>query len=323
MVCSYVIRTEPGWTSLRVFKCKAGYLSSVSAILLLLRAQLALVNLRSNFTLYLRLRLRRYVMATSGAPPSTSGISNAQLETLMATMRQGIKDELAVMKRELSSEREAADEKLVKKIKLEKAPTFRKKGHEKQFRHNEEVRLKLSEARSALDERPAAVERAKQLLEEGEKIINERQKHIRIADRSDNGWATVEEYVEDELADNEDDEKRLLRADARAGKKLRPAQKIGRGSARKSFPRRGWNFQGPRNSAFLPGSLATVASQFIPTANVYQAAGPVPQQSFSKNPAQVGVSPLTFGPCFECGMPGHYRRYYPKLLNKAPGATSK
>ena len=43
MVCSYVIRTEPGWTSLRVFKCKAGYLSSVSAILLL-RAQLALVN---------------------------------------------------------------------------------------------------------------------------------------------------------------------------------------------------------------------------------------------------------------------------------------
>ena len=35
MVCSYVIRTEPGWTSLRVFKCKAGYLSSVSAILLL------------------------------------------------------------------------------------------------------------------------------------------------------------------------------------------------------------------------------------------------------------------------------------------------
>ena len=43
MVCSYVIRTEPGWTSLRVFKCRAGYLSLVSAILLL-RAQLALVN---------------------------------------------------------------------------------------------------------------------------------------------------------------------------------------------------------------------------------------------------------------------------------------
>ena len=262
-------------------------------------------------------------MAAPGAPPSSSGITDAQLETLMATMRQGMKDELAVMKRELSTEREAANEKLVKKLKLEKAPTFRKKGHEKQFRHNEEVRLKFSEARSALDERPAAVEKAKQLLEEGEKIINERQKHIRIADRSDNGWATVEEYVEDELAENEDDEKRLLRADARAGRKLKSAQKAGRGSARKFFPRRSWYFQGPRNSAFIAGGLASGASQFTPAANAYPAAVAALQQNLSKNQALFGVGPSTVGLCFECGMPGHYRRFCPKLMNKAPGAASK
>ena len=34
------------------------------------------------------------------------------------------------MKPELSAEREAADEKLVKKLKPEKAPVFREKGHE-------------------------------------------------------------------------------------------------------------------------------------------------------------------------------------------------
>ena len=114
-------------------------------------------------------------MATgNGAPPSSSGISDAQMATLMVAMQQGMKDELAVMKRELSTEREAANEKLVKKIKLEKIPSFGKKGHEKQFHHNEEVRLKLSEARSALDEQRVAVEKAKQLLEEGEKLINER-----------------------------------------------------------------------------------------------------------------------------------------------------
>ena len=102
-----------------------------------------------------------------------------------------------------------------------------------------------------MDERPAAVEKAKQLLEEGEKIINERQKHIRIANRSDNGWAMVEEYVEDELADNEDDEKRLLWADAHAGKKLKSTQRGSRGSAKKILPKRSqWNFQGPRNSVF-------------------------------------------------------------------------
>ena len=77
------------------------------------------------------------------------------------------------------------------------------------------MRLKLVEARSVLDERRVAVEKAKQLLEEGEKI-NKRQKH-KIADRSNNGWATVEEYIEDELADNEDDEKQ---GDAHAGKKI-------------------------------------------------------------------------------------------------------
>ena len=40
---------------------------------------------------------------------------------------------MVTLKRELSAERETADEKLVKKLKLEKAPTFRKKGHEKQY----------------------------------------------------------------------------------------------------------------------------------------------------------------------------------------------
>ena len=263
-------------------------------------------------------------MATgTGAPPSSSGISDAQMATLMAAMRQGMKDELAVMKRELSTEREAANEKLVMKIKLEKIPSFRKKGHEKQFRHNEEVRLKLSEARSTLDEQPVAVEKAKQLLEEGEKLINERQKHIRIVDRSDNGRATVEEYVEDELADNEDDEKRLLRADARAGKKLNSAQIGGRGSARKNFPRRNpWSFQGPRN---IPGGLAAGASQFIPQPanNMYSAVAASPQHGFNRNQAQAGVNPSAIGPCFERGMPGHYRKYCPKLVGKLPGGVSK
>ena len=86
-----------------------------------------------------------------------------------------------------------------------------------------------------MDERRVAVEKAKQLLEEGEKI-NECQKH-KIADRSNNGWATIEEYVEGELADNEDDEKQ---GDAHAGKKLKSAQSGGRGTVKaKIFPKHG------------------------------------------------------------------------------------
>ena len=100
-------------------------------------------------------------------------------------MWQDIKDEIITLKRELSAEREAADEKPVKKIKLEKASTF-KKGHEKQYGHIEEVHLKLPDTHSVLCEHPPAVEKAKTLLEEGEKLILERQKHIKIADWSDN-----------------------------------------------------------------------------------------------------------------------------------------
>ena len=44
-----------------------------------------------------------------------------------------------------------------------------------------------------------------------------------MADRSEHGWATVEEYLEDELAENSDDEKRMQKAEYRAGRKLKAA----------------------------------------------------------------------------------------------------
>ena len=91
---------------------------------------------------------------------------------------------------------------------------FKKPGHERQFK---EVRDKLDSADAALAQRPPAVEKARTLLQEGQKIIDTRQKLNKIADRSEHGWATVKEYKEDELAENSDDEKRLFRAEPRAG----------------------------------------------------------------------------------------------------------
>ena len=70
---------------------------------------------------------------------------------------------------------------------------------------------------------PPAVEKAKTLLEEGAKLVSEKQKLIRTADMSEHGWATIEEYLEDELAENSDDEKRMQKAEYRAGRKLKAA----------------------------------------------------------------------------------------------------
>ena len=79
----------------------------------------------------------------------------------------------------------------------------------------------MEDASWTLQQTLPAVEKAKTSLAEG---TASRQKHIRIADRSEFGWATVEEYVEDELAEGEDDEKRIQRADLRARKKFKSAK---------------------------------------------------------------------------------------------------
>ena len=51
--------------------------------------------------------------------------------------------------------------------------------------------------------------RAQQAIEKGKQLLVHRQKLIRIADRSELGWMVVDEYEEDELADDSGDEKRI------------------------------------------------------------------------------------------------------------------
>ena len=53
-------------------------------------------------------------------------------------------------------------------------------------------------------------------FEEGEKLLVERQKHILLADNSEFGWSTVEEYKQHDLADDSEDEKRIYSAERRA-----------------------------------------------------------------------------------------------------------
>ena len=89
---------------------------------------------------------------------------------------------------------------------------------------------KIEAAQKSLSSAPPAIETVKEALKEGEKLLKYCQKLIRIAGGSEYGWATVSEYEEDELADGSDDEKRLYRAELRAGKK----GKVGKAAKRKS-----------------------------------------------------------------------------------------
>ena len=63
-------------------------------------------------------------------------------------------------------------------------------------------------------------EKVKVALESGIEVISKRVKAIKLADKSEFGWATVDEYLSDELASDSDDEKRIYRAERRAKRKI-------------------------------------------------------------------------------------------------------
>ena len=100
---------------------------------------------------------------------------------------------------------------------------FKKKAHEEQARFNTQVQESVQEAHDALatiEDSPALL-RAQEALEKGARLLTERQKLIKIADRSANGWGVIAEYTADELADDSDDEKRLEKAEKAAEQKAR------------------------------------------------------------------------------------------------------
>ena len=253
--------------------------------------------------------------ATATLIMATGSTSNKALLAAIQGLEDRMNERMTSMKKELTQEREQADERLVKRMKLEKAPTFKKKSHEVQYTFNEEVKSKLDSVKAALQETPPAVEKAKTAVEEGEKLINERQKLIRIADRSEHGWATVEEYEEDELAEDSDDEKKLFKAEARAGRKLR--QKLAKGKGKKAFRKPGqgnwWNPYRWQPNASVPTVGVDVPRQ-------------APSASTSSTPSQGTSQPSLsqLGPCFLCGNMGHFKKSCPlwAQLRAQPGKNA-
>ena len=117
---------------------------------------------------------------------------------------------------------EVADDQLreIKKLRREEPKSFKREGNEIQYKFNLKLQDTLDEVKSHL-ESSAAVDKAKSSLSEGTSMLCERQKLILLADKSDFGWKTVEQYTQHELADNEEDGKKICRAEERAEKALK------------------------------------------------------------------------------------------------------
>ena len=188
---------------------------------------------------------------------------------------------MSAIKRALEVDREAAEQSLVKKQKLDPLPTFKKKSHEKQFLFNSAVENKLDACETALQETPSVIEKARKAMEEGKILTKKRQKLIKIADRSEYSWATVDEYVEDELAGGEEDERHLFRAEGRAKKRLSANEDKQKSIEKQPFRKE----SGPQPQTQNLSHLQYVAGKSASQRMQYGASVPAS-----------GI-----GPCFSCG----------------------
>ena len=95
------------------------------------------------------------------------------------------------------------------------ASEFKFKGNGKQFEFNAKLQSLLARIKANADD-PSQVNT---LVQEAEQFIRKRQKLIKIADRSKDGWLVVQEYESDDLTWNSEDEKRLKKEKNAAEKK--------------------------------------------------------------------------------------------------------
>ena len=98
----------------------------------------------------------------------------------------------------------------------------------------------------------------------------ERQKHNLLADASEYGWSTVEEYKQHDLADDSEDENCIYSAErpARTVMSSRKKKKKKKSSAmaatKRSSPLRGSVFSSSSQSQTQPYQPATADSGFLP-----------------------------------------------------------
>ena len=117
------------------------------------------------------------------------------------------------------SNSEAVEDQLreIKKIRREEPKSFKRKGNEVQYKFNAKIQDSIDEAKSYLESN--AVDKAKESLSTS--LLTERQKLILLADKSEFGWKTVQEYTQHELAEDDQGGKKIRRAEERAEKSLK------------------------------------------------------------------------------------------------------
>ncbi len=171
----------------------------------------------------------------------------------------------------------------------------------KQVRDNAKVELKFKGNRIQYEfnvDQLEKVEKAITKIEKGDSqgavvelkaVVSEfqtRNKHIKLADKSEHGWKVVDEYKSEKLADDSDDEKRIKNAIKSAAAKAKAKPKSQKGRA---HPYR-------RPAETHPNPERSSSFRRYNGVSRFQAPGP---------------STAANDYCFGCGKIGHWRRSCP------------
>ena len=150
-----------------------------------------------------------------------SGFSGEETVGLISRLLDSKLDKkFADFKRALE-QKELSTNSQIKKLKTEAkaSSSFQFKGNKLQFEFNSSLLDSINIAFDHLHE--GDLSGVNKELDNVKASLNKRNKVIRFADKSPAGWAAVEEYESDELADDSEDEKKLRSAERRALSKIR------------------------------------------------------------------------------------------------------
>ena len=126
-------------------------------------------------------------------------------------------DKFETQTSEIQSRLESATSKVAnfnKRIKLDQVHTFKHKGNEQNYKFNTDLCESLEEVAESLEK--GDIDAASSSLKDVLHTVKERNRKIKIADSSEGGWLTVQNYENHSLALDDDDDKRIRKAEKEA-----------------------------------------------------------------------------------------------------------
>ena len=164
------------------------------------------------------------VMTSNIITAVKASIETSQQDVINQAAEKAVQLFDETLKRKSSDIQHSAVQESIKRFKVEQ-PKLRRIGNQRQFECNLDILEHLDNADRSLNNNK--IEDAKNEIQKGKQLVLKRQKLIKIADREEDGWHVVNEYLADELASDSEDEKQISKArkSAAAKKKVLDAKR--------------------------------------------------------------------------------------------------